>query len=175
MSIRVVVAFIVTVLSKESSAKALTSHELARVSLLTSLTSINVRIYGLQDVSQLRNVVQVRNATQVWHLSRLPLVNVNRLAINVESQRSLQAWDLRLGTLCGLVGSLWVLVGVFVNQIFFFFVSAYNIFFVILFAVINARVLSTILFKFSFLIGAKFVLGSLVCRLLMLLPDAPIV
>jgi hypothetical protein len=76
--------------------------------------------------------------------------------------------------LCGLVGSLWVLVGVFVNQIFFF-VSAYNIFFVILFAVINARVLSTILFKFSFLIGAKFVLGSLVCRLLMLLPDAPIV
>ena len=82
---------------------------------------------------------------------------------------------MRLGTLCGLVGSLWVLVGVFVNQIFFFFVSAYNIFFVILFAVINARVLSTILFKFSFLIGAKFVLGSLVCRLLMLLPDAPIV
>ena len=90
--VRAEILLIVGVLSKESSAKALVSHKLAGIHLLTSLTCINIRIYRLQDVCQLRNIVQVRNAAQVWY--RLPLIYVNRLAINVESHRGLQTWDL---------------------------------------------------------------------------------
>ena len=76
--------------------------------------------------------------------------------------------------MCALVSSLRILVGVFVNQIFFVIISAYDIFFVILVAIINTRVLGAVLFKFSLLIGTELVLRSLVRRLLMLLPDTSI-
>ena len=76
--------------------------------------------------------------------------------------------------MCALVSSLRILVGVFVNQIFFVIISAYDIFFVILVDIINTRVLGAVLFKFSLLIGTELVLRSLVRRLLMLLPDTSI-
>ena len=76
--------------------------------------------------------------------------------------------------MCALVSSLRILVGVFVNQIFFVIISAYDIFLVILVAIINTRVLGAVLFKFSLLIGTELVLRSLVRRLLMLLPDTSI-
>ena len=45
--VRAEILLIVGVLSKESSAKALVSHEFAGIYLLTSLTCINIRIYRL--------------------------------------------------------------------------------------------------------------------------------
>jgi len=172
VAVGIVVTFVIRVLSEEGSSEALVPHELAWVNLLlAALTSVDVRIYGLQDVGELRNVVQVRDVAQVWGLR--PLVYLDRLPVDVKSQCSLQTWALRLGCLTVLVMTVarfWVIVGVFVDQVFFVVSAHVNIDIIV---IITVRFLDAVLVKFSLLIGTKFVLRCLVWGLMMLLPDSP--
>jgi hypothetical protein len=173
VAIRTVVTFVIRVLTEESSSKALVPHELAWVNLLAALTSVDVRIYRLQDVGQLINVVQVRDVTQVWGL-RL-LIYLDRLSVDVESQCSLQTRALGLGCLCVLVmvvARYWVVVGVIVDQVFFVLSAHINIDIIVI--ITTVRVLDAVLLKISLLIRTEFVLGCLVWGLMMLLPNSPI-